>query len=334
MKYLPLLLVGFFAFSFNSCKKSNDTKHLNLTYIDKIVEQPANVSIIFKVNDAVNYPIPGLLESNFEIYEDGKLISESEAARKIQDKPEKFKFNLLILLDLSGSVLDSSLDAIKLASVRFINSAMPDVGSSDYEEILMGIKWFDGEKNIHDLMDYTFSKDALTYAINGISSNISSDNSTNLYGGVIQGIANIEQRVNLYAQSDIISAGALITFTDGTDQAGWYTYKQVSDAIAKRNQAIALYSIGLGGEIEKKVLENFGVNGFEFAENLNELIPKFEEIARFVKDEAKSYYLLEYCSPKRSGTHNLKIKVTSDRIDGEMTQTFSADDFTGGCTLE
>ncbi|PIY30940.1 MAG: hypothetical protein COZ08_10090, partial [Bacteroidetes bacterium CG_4_10_14_3_um_filter_42_6] len=142
-----------------------------------MVEAPANVSIIFKVNDAVNYPLPGLVESNFEIYEDGKLISEFEAARKIQDKPEKFKFNLLLLLDLSGSVLDSSLNTLKQASISFINSVMPNETSSDYQEILMSVKWFDGEKNIHDLVDYTFLKSTLTSSINQIDNNISSDNS-------------------------------------------------------------------------------------------------------------------------------------------------------------
>ena len=334
MKYAKILLIITIAFSVNSCSKKSDSKHLKLTYIDKMVEAPANVSIIFKVNDAVNYPLPGLVESNFEIYEDGKLISEFEAARKIQDKPEKFKFNLLLLLDLSGSVLDSSLNTLKQASISFINSVMPNETSSDYQEILMSVKWFDGEKNIHDLVDYTFLKSTLTSSINQIDNNISSDNSTNLYGGIIQGIINIDDRVTLYAEAGIISAGALITFTDGTDQAGWYTSNQVTDVINKRDPSIALYSIGLGGEIDKKALENFGKNGFEFAEDLGDLIPKFEAIAQFVKDEAKSYYLFEYCSPKRSGTHSLKIRITSEQVSGDMTETFSAEDFTGGCTLE
>lgn len=334
MNYFKIILIGLMALSISSCKKSEDTKQLNLTYKDKIVELPANVSIIFKVNDMANYPVSGLTEANFEIYEDGKLISEYEAARKIQDKPEKFKFNLLLMLDLSGSVLDSSLPTLKEASIGFINSVMPDNGSSDFEEILMAVKWFDGEKNIHSLVDYTYSKAVLISAINNINNTISSDNSTNLYGGIIQGIDNIEARVESYAQQDIISAGALITFTDGTDQAGWYTYKNMTDAIDARNPSIAMYSIGLGGEIETKVLTKFGENGSESADNIEELIPKFEEIADFVKAEAKSYYLLEYCSPKRSGTHNLKIRVTVNGISGDLTETFSADDFTGGCTLE
>lgn len=334
MKYFKILLIGFIALSYSSCKKSDDTKHLNITYKDKIVELPANVSIIFKVNDPANYPVSGLTADNFSIYEDGNLISEYEAARKIQDKPEKFKFNLLLMLDLSGSVLDSSLPNLKQASVSFINSVMPAVGSSDYQEVLMAVKWFDGEKNIHNLVDFTYERPVLVDAINGISSDISSDNSTNLYGGIIQGINNIETRVDSYAQDGIISAGALITFTDGTDQAGWYTYKEMTDAIRARNSSIAMYSIGLGGEIEPKVLASFGENGSESADNIGELIPKFEEIADFVKAEAKSYYLLEYCSPKRSGTHNLKIRVTVNGISGDLTETFSADDFTGGCTLE
>jgi hypothetical protein len=334
MKYIKVLLIFFIAFTLNSCKKDNNAKQLRLTFKDKIVEMPANVSIIFKVNDASNYPIPGLTESNFEIFEDGKLISEYEAARKIQDKPEKFKFNLLLMLDLSGSVLDSNLSSLKQASISFINSVMPVEGSPDYQEILMSVKWFDGEKDIHNLVDYTFVTSTLINNINQINSNISSDNSTNLYGGIIQGIEDIDKRVKVYAQSSIISAGALITFTDGTDQAGWYTSKQVTEVINKRNPSIALYSIGLGGEIDKKVLESYGLNGFEFAENLSDLIPKFEEIARFVKDEAKSYYLFEYCSPKRSGTHSLKIRVTADRVVGELEESFSAENFTGGCTLE
>ena len=334
MNYLKLFTISLLIMLVAGCKKSDDPKNLTLTFMDKNVELPSNVSIIFKVNDATNYPVMGLTEANFEIYEDGKLVSEYEAARKIQDKPEKFKFNLLLMLDLSGSILDSNLNSLKQASISFINSVMPVEGSADYQEILMSVKWFDGEKNIHTLVDYTYSKTMLAELISSIDKDISSDNSTNLYGGIIQGIDDIEDRVSTYAQAGIISAGALITFTDGTDQAGWYTYKQMSDAIDMRSQDIALYSIGLGGEIEKKVLQKFGANGFEFAEDIEELIPKFTEIARFVKDEAKSYYLLEYCSPKRSGTHTLKIKATANRISGELTESFSAENFSGGCTLD
>ena len=94
-----------------------------------------------------------------------------------------------------------------------------------------------------------------------------------------------------------------------------------------------MYKIGLGGEIDEETLEAIGADGFVSASNLEELVPKFQEIADLVRDEAGSYYLLEYCSPKRGGENELGIRVSDGNDAGVLTMSFSASGFTSGCRI-
>ena len=59
----------------------------------------------------------------------------------------------------------------------------------------------------------------------------------------------------------------------------------------------------------------------------------FNEISEKVSERANSFYLFEYCSPKRdgSGENNLAIEVTNGSRNGAVQTKFSANGFTGGC---
>jgi hypothetical protein len=70
---------------------------------------------------------------------------------------------------------------------------------------------------------------------------------------------------------------------------------------------------------------------------MRSLVDKFKEVASFVSDEARCRYRLEYCSPRRKGSHQLKIKATNKdnhTIFGSITVSFSAEGFSGGCEIE
>ena len=57
----------------------------------------------------------------------------------------------------------------------------------------------------------------------------------------------------------------------------------------------------------------------------------FEEISDNVAGQAKSYYLFEYCSPKRSGVNDLIIQAVQGQNQGAIRTKFDATGFTGGC---
>lgn len=95
-----------------------------------------------------------------------------------------------------------------------------------------------------------------------------------------------------------------------------------------------MFTIGLGGEIDEVILSSFGKNGFEMAADSLELKSSFLAVAEQLERQANSYYVLEYCSPKRAGEHSLELVALHEEVFGSFEATFSADGFTGGCTID
>ncbi len=309
---------------------------LILSIQDQYTTEPGKVSVFFKVSDADGNPVPGLTADQFTIYEQGRndecfnTISKSEANSRISPNSQIFSNNTLLVLDLSNSVLSSSLDELKMASLSFVNNVMPETTQESFK---MAIYWFDGENELHELNPLTASKEELTNAIDGITVDISNDPSTDLYGAVIK---STDIASNLLAEStkgDKIGAASVVIFTDGTDQASRYTQEAAQKKVDTANPNISFFTIGLGAEIDSQVLTDLGKTSSVFAGNKDELETTFNDISNLVSQRASSFYLFEYCSPKRdgSGDNNLAIQVKKGSLSGAVQTRFSADGFTGGC---
>ena len=96
---------------------------------------------------------------------------------------------------------------------------------------------------------------------------------------------------------------------------------------------IAFFSIGLGSEIDTQVLTDLGKTFSVFAGNKEELEDTFNDISQRVSEQANSFYLFEYCSPKRdgSGENNLAIQLTDGSRQGAVQTKFDATGFEAGC---
>ncbi|MFV1885146.1 MAG: hypothetical protein ACMZ7B_11710 [Balneola sp.] len=89
----------------------------------------------------------------------------------------------------------------------------------------------------------------------------------------------------------------------------------------------------MGDEIDEDILKSFGRDGFELAENSFDLNSVFLSTAQRVESESKSFYVLEYCTPKRSGEHTIELRANYENRFGSFKTKFTADGFTGGCTI-
>ncbi len=312
--------------------QTDPTGSLNITYEKQTVKNPANVSVMFKVETKDGTPVPGLVAADFKIYEDDGLISEYESQQSVIPKPGQFKSRTMLLLDLSGSILNSdSLSKLKPAAKSFIAAVLPDSGTENFGAIDMAVFWFDGAADIHQLVGFTTDKNQLISGIDSISDKISSDVSTNLYGAVVSGVAQINKTIE--SSQQYVSVGSMVMFTDGTDQAARKKKEDAVNAVNSAGKSISIYSIGLGGEIDDTVLKSIGKNGFVLAQDLEELLPKFQEIATKIKNDVNSHYLVEYCSPKRKWSHTLKIVTTYKDLTGALKTCFCATGFGGGCKV-
>lgn len=343
LRYLALVsLVLFFT---TSCRKDNPSnldqipKKLIIKIQNEFVSLPSKVSVFFRVEDEEGNPVAYLGEDDFTILEKGrndtksKLISEDEAARTISDNKEVFKYDVFLLLDLSGSVIKNNLPALKIAAKKFVSSVIPTVGNSSTR---LGVFWFDGMDVLHSLIDFTSNRVAIETAIDGINGAISNDYSTDLFGAVIKASELAKSKIKEHRILGFQSAASVIVFTDGTDQAARYSKDDAYAAIDENDNSINYYTIGLGNEIDATVLKKIGTKSSVFADNSADLETKFEEIAKLIYSEGNSFYLFEYCTPKRdgSGINELVIKVKDDvgRTGIEKTK-FDATGFKAGCSL-
>ncbi len=330
---LGLSILSFFVFSCSSDDSENIG--LQVTIEDQFVNLPSNVSVFFRVENNAGEGIAGLNESDFTIYENGQVISSFEATRKVQPNEQVFDYHITLLLDLSGSVLGGeNLAGLKQAAKSFIDEVVPASTEASAEAIKMEIWWFDGAQNIKQLQTTSTNSNTLKEAIESITPEMSSDNSTNLYGAVIQGIEVATQNLTRTRNLNEIGSSAVVVFTDGTDQANRNTKGQALGAVASADRDISVYTIGLGGEVDENTLREIGKTSFVSAANIGELLDRFREIGDLINGRANSYYLLEYCSPKRSGSNQLTIEVSQGALIGNAKTLFDASDFNGSCSLE
>ncbi len=130
--------------------------------------------------------------------------------------------------------------------------------------------------------------------------------------------------------------GALVLFTDGTDQAARVEQQTALSRLA--GSPLHVFSVGLGGEVDADALRAFGRDGYFPAGQPAQLAQAFQAVASRVSAMANRFYLLEYCSPKRSGTHALKVTATlpdgsAVPLVGDLSLPFDATGFTSGCSL-
>lgn len=309
---------------------------LVLSIQEQYTTLPGKVSIFFKVSDADGNPVPGLTANKFTIYEQGRndacfnTISTSESQARISPNSQIFSNNTILVLDLSNSVLSSSLSELKSAGISFVDNVMPETSQESFK---MAIYWFDGENELHLLNEFTSSKQELTAAIEGITDDISNDPSTDLYGAVIKSTDIAIAELSKSTQGGKIGAASVVIFTDGTDQASRYTKDAAQKKVDAADPNISFFTIGLGTEIDTQVLSDLGKTYSVFAGDKQDLENTFNEISFRVSQRASSFYLFEYCSPKRdgSGENNLAIQVKDGSRQGAVQTKFNANGFTGGC---
>lgn len=331
-----ILFVVLSAILFTGCgKDGGGSAGIGMELIEATTELPAKVRLFFQVDLGEEGNFRALNEGDFEIYENNSLISTLESQAKVQNETGSYLFSSILLLDLSGSVLNGpDLNRVKDAAVNYIENVLPTSLADDYGSKEMAVYWFDGEENIHSLTPFTIDRTALIDSIRAIDSSISDDNSTNLNGAVIQGLFELEARVTERNQDPRVStAGMLVLFSDGADQAGRATADMALSAVSSLSDQYSVFTIGLGDEIDESFLIRVGREGFESAFNSFDLNQAFLKAAEVVGNTANSYIVLEYCSPKRSGDHRIELRAVVDDRVGKLVTEFNATGFTGGCSI-
>lgn len=299
---------------------------------------PANsntLEVYFKLNDIQGNPVPNKTQNFFNILERNtadqnfNLISENEANRQIDPDKADFKYFNTIVLDLSGSVIDNNLEDLKNATSSFVQNIYNEI---DAENLLTSIIWFDGNQNVNIFQDFTNDFQLLLSKIEEINESLPTDQSTNLNGAIIQSIGHTITELN--TQQEFITGASILFFTDGTDQSAFNNTQEALNSVANAsNREINIYSVGLGNEIDEATLSQVGYTGAFFSDDSEALENEFISVAQEIEDEANSFYLLKYCTPKRNGSNIVRIGISNAiSIGGESS--FSASGFQDNCLIE
>ena len=296
---------------------------LQFDVLDGEAAQPSNVTLFFSMKTCADQtPVLGVAAENFIVKEGGVPVSPYESHLSILPKCIGYDLLTVLLLDLSGSIFETqSLPSVVEAAKEFATNLTA-------EEHYISIHLFDGRATTEKLVEFTKDKNVLIQALDSVLDRSPVDNSTNLNGAVIDALDILNER-----QSDsdaLVFQGSVVAFTDGADQANIVVNQTAVEQVEASLHKV--YTIGLGEEVEENHLKAIGPAGTFLASTLKELTAAFQESGEQVLRSSQNYYVIGYCSPKRSGKH--RIELTVDGFKGTMLAEFDASDFTTGCNAE
>jgi len=305
------LFLFLFCYSCGNDEEENTPSGPYYSLSELLIEEkaPNQVNILFQVFDKKGKGVEDFLTHDFKVLEDGKTISQSESQMTIQKNGEiEYKIYTVLLIDNSMSIGDN-LEVIKSSSKSMIDK----ITNNQYIAI------YTFSENAVLIQDFTNDVSTLRSSVDKIELGASS---TNLHGALVDGLNRIE---NIYSL-EIVQEGAVIVFTDGEDTQGSVSFEQVIEA--RENKKI--YALGLGEEINEKILEDIGNSGYYHASEVNQLVDLFQEIQDEILTYINSFYWLYYQSPKRGEKeHTLELKINSNsnssktkRIMGEFNSKF------------
>jgi len=294
---------------------------LHVRMVNSAQKKPNNIWVFFTVDRGRNDPVGGLVADDFEIFEDGDLVSKFESKQTIQNPEVAAVMYTMLLVDMSGSITESGqADNLVEAAKSFADR----VGKTQK----VGVYAFDGEEKIHSVVPFTEAQGSVQGGLDGLRSYKPKDPSTNLHGAVIEGLRELKKELDKDRRP--LKFGTIVVFTDGTDRAARHSRAEMKQEIREEKyENYEKLAIGVGAEIGKANLEDIGIDGTELASEQAKVKEAFDRTAAKIEAHMKRFYLLSYCTPARKGEHEVEIvahaKDPSGR--GSVGYKFNADGF-------
>jgi uncharacterized protein YegL len=307
-------LTGLAAIPVGSC--------LDFQVLDGVGTTPSDLMLFFSLETCEGVPVIGVQNDEFKLLENEQPISLYESNMQILPRCTGFDLLSVLLLDMSGSVVDSgNLPLLINASKDFIERLTG-------QQQQVAVYLFDGRPQMQLLVDFTTDKEELYDALNSLTSFVVQDNSTNLNGALIDTIAMLNEQK--FESNALVHHSSIVVFTDGSDQAAIVDNESASAEAYTSDYEI--YTVGLGIEVDEDHLTDLGTAGAFFATDSDEISDAFNTVANDILKESQKYYVIGYCSPKRAGTHSLTLEI--EGYFGALNAEFEANEFSPGCNAE
>ncbi len=256
-----------------------------------------NVPVYVTVTDANKRLVPGLMQENFEIFDEKTKVPITIFDNQIQP------VTVAVMLDSSGS-MTMNLELLKQAAEQFVIRLLPDDKAR--------IGYFNDK--IAFLSEFSSDRDMLIASIKDMQFG----NPTRLYDSLI---FSLDELLPIEGRKVILS------FTDGADTASRSSMGEVLRRA--REEEVMVYGIGLesvmlnirtrpDGALRKLAAETGG--GYFELKNADDLGPTFTRVAQ----ELHSQYLLGF-EPQTDGkVHKIEVRVNRPGLVARGRRTYQA----------
>ncbi len=278
-------------------------------------------------------PLAGLDQDEFyTMYENDKHIDESKFRVNKDNKTVSNK--ILLLLDFSGSIvsdcdeLNATNDPSNLC-YQIVSSSKKFIDSIVSSNQLMSIYYFNSQRKplpLSNNADPTDDKEFLKHSLDKLYDRawrkkyLEGYNSTNLYGAIKVAaddiICNWFQDCIPHKSSNIdennkkhYDFATLVVFTDGRHTVGNNVSPKTLLSDLSLYQRNYYYTIGLGKDVDDKILKEIGKDGYLKADETKLLDTEFENLAQRLNAFANSFYKIDYCPAQQEGKLDLRFDM-------------------------
>ena len=283
---------------------------------------PAGVRTVFQLKSCDGKPVANLKNRQLEVLLDGEAMQSEGRTTSVLNQDVDFQAYALVLLDMSDSIVENGVLAPMLSAARTLIDNLLDDG------VAVAVYRFAGPKYFTGLTPFVTDEDALNETLDDLEDH-DGLGTTDLYGSISEAIAILDRE----GDPTVLSAKNLVVFTDGTDEARESTFEAARSAVETTSANV--FTVGLGGDVNRDELDALGKNGFEWAADTRKLEAAFDRITKSLRALAESFYLIGVCSPRTRGNRELSLVVTRKDGFGTLTVSYDADGFDMvGCDAE
>ena len=293
---------------------------LQVTKLGGSAQRPANVALYLSVMDKAGQPVGGLAVANFRVYEDKKLISETKGKRALLDTGIASSRSSLLLVDLSGPMVDSE-DLPELA--KAVGQFVDKVGASQS----VAVSVFDGGDEVAPLFGFGANMETAK-VVEAVRKFRPRNRNTNLNGAVFQGLGALKEQ--LAAATTTEKGASLVVFTDRGDLAHSVNPSVLEQAL--KDAPVDVYVIATGEKVSRPEIAAIGHSGIFISNDPKAFKKGFDQVTAKLATASDGRYIFSYCTPKRKGDHKLRLEIAVPGDTGDLTYEFSADSFKAGCS--
>ena len=293
---------------------------LKVSKLGASAQRPANVALFLSVMDKAGQPVGGLALANFRVYEDKKLISETKGKRALLDTGIASSRSSLLLVDLSGPMVDSE-DLPELA--KAVGQFVDKVGASQS----VAVSVFDGNDEVAPLFGFGANMETAK-VVDAVRKFRPRNRNTNLNGAVFQGLGVLKEQ--LAAATTPEKGASLVVFTDRGNLAHSVNPSVLEQAL--KDAPVDVYVVATGEKVSRPEIAAIGHSGIFISNDPKAFKKGFEQVTAKLATASDGCYIFSYCTPKRKGDHKLRLEVAVPGDTGDLTYEFSADSFKAGCS--